>query len=300
MNPKITNLKEIATLRRYTVSEGREKGLDVIDCDNGKLRFLVNVTRAFDIMQLYHEGQNVSYLSKNAFSPREHTFANRFEGGMLYTCGFDAVGGRKGYIPHGSFHLNLAEVITSRCDEDGIYLEAEVRQTGIFKENLVLRRRISTALGSDTLTVEDTLTNEGYTPAEYAILYHVNVGYPMLDSGARLRCNVNSVTPRTEYASGFTDKAFEIEEPIAGRPEMCYYLDIKDGEISLENPENRKTFNLKYSKETLPNFLEWKAMTSGDYALGLEPATTKLDDNLSFNVIEAGEKINFKLEMRVF
>ena len=63
MNGKINNLAQVASLRRYTITDGRAKGLDIIDCDNGKLRFLLNVTKALDIMQLYHEGTNISFLS---------------------------------------------------------------------------------------------------------------------------------------------------------------------------------------------------------------------------------------------
>ena len=42
MNGKISNYQQIASLRRYTLEGGKEKGIDVIDCDNGKLRFLLN------------------------------------------------------------------------------------------------------------------------------------------------------------------------------------------------------------------------------------------------------------------
>lgn len=50
MDGKISNFQQIASLRRYTITNGRESGLDVIDCDNGKLRFLLNVGKACDIM----------------------------------------------------------------------------------------------------------------------------------------------------------------------------------------------------------------------------------------------------------
>ena len=87
MNGKISNFQQVASVRRYTYTEGVGKDLDVIDCDNGKLRFLINVSKACDIMQIYHEGQNVSFVSKNGFTKREIPFLNRFEGGMLYTLG---------------------------------------------------------------------------------------------------------------------------------------------------------------------------------------------------------------------
>lgn len=299
MKKELSNLKQIATLRRYTVSEGVEKGLDVIDCDNGKIRFLINVTKALDIMQLYHEGQNMSFISKNGFSPLEHEFGNRFEGGMLYTCGFDAVGGREGFTTHGRHHNNPAEIVVAKCDEEEIVVEGIVRDTAIFGENLVLRRCISAKVGESTITVEDTLTNEGFTPAEYAVLYHINVGFPMLDEGCEVKGGIKAITPRTPYAEECIDEALRITPPEAGREEMCYYLDL-DGEVSLENKKINKTFKVTYSKETLPEFLEWKAMTSGDYALGLEPSTTRLDENLSFKTLKAGESKKFKIEMKVY
>ena len=44
MDGRISNFCQVASLRRYTLTEGVEKGIDVIDCDNGKLRFLINVS----------------------------------------------------------------------------------------------------------------------------------------------------------------------------------------------------------------------------------------------------------------
>ena len=299
MNPKVSSFKQIATLRRYTVSDGSEKGLDVIDCDNGKLRFLLNVTKALDIMQLYHEGQNMSFISKNGFSPREHEFLNRFEGGMLYTCGLDAVGGREGYTTHGSHHNIRAEITTTTCDENGVCVEGIIRHTAIFGENLVMKRRIFSAIGEGSLTVEDTLINEGFTSAEYALLYHINIGYPMLDEGGEIKGNIKSITPRTPYAKECIDEALKITAPAVAREEMCYYLDVADGCIALENSRINKTFKVTYSKESLPEFLEWKAETSGDFALGLEPATTRLDENLSFKTLKSGEKKSFKIKIEV-
>ena len=60
MDVKISNFQQIASIRKYTLTEGREKGLDVLDCDNGKIRFLLNVSKACDIMQLYHEGHTTT------------------------------------------------------------------------------------------------------------------------------------------------------------------------------------------------------------------------------------------------
>ena len=117
MDTRISNLAQIASVRRYTITEGREAGLSVIDCDNGKIRFLVNASKACDIMQLYHEGQNMSFISKNGFVKRELPFDNRFEGGMLYTCGLDNIGAHEGFELHGKLHCTPAEILRAEVDE---------------------------------------------------------------------------------------------------------------------------------------------------------------------------------------
>ena len=200
MDGRISNFQQVASIRRYTLTEGRGKGLDVLDCDNGKIRFLLNVSKACDIMQLYHEGQNMSFVSKNGFTKREIPFLRRFEGGMLYTCGLDSVGGREGYELHGTLHNIPAEIIRAECNESGIVVEAIIHDTALFGQNLVMKRRVFTEIASDSVSVEDTLFNEGYKAEEYCLLYHINVGYPMLDNGAKVVADVESYTPRTAWA----------------------------------------------------------------------------------------------------
>ena len=299
MNGKISNFGQIASLRRYTVTEGRGKGLDVIDCDNGKIRFLLNASKACDIMQLYHEGQNVSFLSKNAFTARETEFLSRFEGGMLYTCGLESVGGREGFPLHGTFHNIPAEIVTAKCDEEGILVEAIIRDTALFGKNLCLKRKITSLIGSEKVCLEDTLINEGYKTEEYCILYHVNVGYPLLDKGAKIQTQAEEILPRTAWAKENEATMYEMSDSIDGFEETCYFLKLKTGKVSLVNEKVAKKFTLAYSKDSLPCFIEWKSMASGDYALGLEPATTELDDRFAYKHIKAQEKILFKLDFSV-
>lgn len=183
MNGKISNFAQVASVRRYTITEGQERGLDVLDCNNGKIRFLLNVCKACDIMQLYHEGKNVSFISKNGFTNRETDFMNRFEGGMLYTCGLDSLGCRTGYEMHGTFHNLPAQIVSAKCDEQGIEVQAIIRDTALFGKNLVMKRRIFSAIGSDYITLEDTLVNEGCLICE--IQQNSNLTYRVYDYGRK-------------------------------------------------------------------------------------------------------------------
>ncbi len=299
MDGRISNLAQIASLRRYRLTEGREKGLEVIDCDNGTLRFLLNVSKACDMMQLYHKGQNLTFVSKNGFQARELPFAKRFEGGMLYTCGLDSVGEREGFEEHGSVHGIPAEILRAEVSEEGIFVEAVIRDTEVCGKNLVLRRSIFTALGSSKVSVVDRLTNEGYREEPYCLLYHVNLGYPLMDDGAEIVSDSEILLPRTPWAEQNLSTACSITSPEPGREETCYYLSPSSHRVSLVNGKLGKAFTVSYSGDTLPHFLAWKSLASGDYAVGLEPATTKLDHLFEYSTIPAGETLEFRLELSV-
>lgn len=300
MDERISNFGQVATLRRYTVTEGREKGLDVIDCDNGTLRFLLNVNKACDIMQLFHKGQNMTFVSKNGFTQRETPFGNRFEGGMLYTCGLDSVGDRDGFEPHGTLHNTPAQITRAECTESGIVVEAVIRDTEMGGKNLVLKRKITAAIGESSVTVEDKLVNEAYSDAEYCLLYHVNLGYPMLDEGAKVIAEATKCEPRTPWAGENMDAVYDISAPTPRMEETCHFLTLKTAEASLVNEKIGKKFTVSYSGDTLPHFVEWKNMVSGDYALGLEPCTTELDEGrFHYNPIKAGETALFSVKLTV-
>lgn len=299
MDGRISNFMQIASVRRYEMSEGKERGLKVVDCDNGKIRFLLNESKALDIMQLWHEGQNMSFLSKNGFTAREIPFERRFEGGMLYTCGLDSVGAREGYELHGTFHNIPARVTRAECGEAGLLVEAEIADAALFGKNLVMKRKIFSEIGSERVTVEDILENRGYGKENYCLLYHINVGYPMLDSCARLEDRVNRVKPRTAWAEKNIRTRAEMSVPEAGMEEMCYFLGFSEPRISLVNEKIGKKFTLEWSGDTLPHFVQWKSMASGDYALGLEPCTTELDGNFRYDRLASGESKKFTLAFRV-
>lgn len=299
MKGQISNFAQVASVRRLTISDGVAQDLKIIDCDNGKMRFILNESKALDIMQLYHEGQNVSYVSQNGFKKGGEKFASRFEGGMLYTCGIDSYGDREGFEKHGSFHLQPAEVIRAECDENGIVIEAYIYTTSISKINLKMHRKITCAIGSETLTVEDTLINQGYGELNYCLLYHVNVGYPLLDEGAKIVGDVKEAVPRTELAKERIKDREVMGAPIPFDDETCYFLKMAKPEIAVENKKLGKKFTLSYSGETLPCFVQWKDLCSGCYVTGLEPCTSVLDEGFEYKKIKAGEKVHFRLDMTV-
>ena len=99
----------------------------------------------------------------------------------------------------------------------------------------------------------------------------------MLDAGAKLLAEVEKAAPRNDWARQNEESMLGMTLPEDNSDECCYFLKLKRPEVSLINSKLNTRFTLTYSGETLPHFVEWKSMVSGDYALGLEPCTTELD-----------------------
>ena len=121
----------------------------------------------------------------------------------------------------------------------------------------------------------------------------------MLDEGAKLSAELLSSEPRTPWAKENADTMLEMSAPSPRMEECCYFWHLRTPRVTLYNPKNKKRFSLTYSGDTLPEFVEWKSMASGDYALGLEPSTTKLDDGFIYRTIESGESIRFYVKLTV-
>lgn len=299
MNGKVSNPAQLAYIRRYTLTEGREAGLKIIEVNNGVLRFLLNESKALDISQLWHNGVNISFLSKNGLTSREIPFVRRFEGGMLYTCGLDSVGGREGFELHGTLHNMPAKVIATVCNEEEISVTAEIEDTELFGKNLLLRRTVKTSLGADNVWVEDTLVNRGYRDEEYCLLYHVNLGYPMLDERVTIKADEERITPRTAWAKERINDRNTFTAEVPNEEERCYFIRHKTPCITVTNEKIGKIFTLSYSQETLPCFVQWCSSASGDYALGLEPSTTFLDKEFKTLIIKKEKEVKFKINLKI-
>lgn|GEM_PF-4301991 len=56
----------------------------------------------------------------------------------------------------------------------------------MFTEVMTLHRRIEIERHSPTIRIRDTVINDGFQAVPHRLLYHVNLGYPLLDEAARL------------------------------------------------------------------------------------------------------------------
>ena len=300
MNGKISNMAQISYVRRYLLTDGKEAGVKVVELNNGIIRLMLNESKALDLMQLWHEGCNISFVTKNGFSTDSGNFLSRFEGGMIYTCGLDSVGGREGFELHGSLHNHPAKIVRAECDKEGnITVVGVIEVTALFGAKLILTRTVHLAASSSEVEISDSLYNGAFTAQDYCLLYHINVGYPMLDEGVKVKIDAEKIEGRNAVAKSRLASRDVMSGDIPCDEESCYFIKTAAPVAEVINEKLGKVFRLEYSKDTLPCFVQWNSFASGDYALGLEPATTELDDRFKYTSLGAGKSVEFKLKLSV-
>lgn len=326
---KTGNLSQVTSLKEYTFNSGRAKGVDAIDVNAGHLQFTVLKSRCLDIGQASFLGYPFGYLSKSGLRApayfREKKgigYLDSFYGGLLTTCGLNNIGndcvvdGRE-YGVHGEMANIPAEMVSVKefWEEDELFFEISgiVRHSRFYAEDLVLKRKISTSLGSKKIVIEDTIENRDYTRIPIMLLYHVNLGFPFLDSQSELIFpSLKKSWARTPSAEKGLTSFDKFIEPVDGIEEECFYheYDLPDklATICLFNPqlgENGLGVYLTYNIEQLPVFVEWKMMRSREYVCGFAPATNfvsgrqaALEKN-EIAYIEPLEEKHFKIEIGI-
>jgi len=295
MNPKIGNPSQVCSAERVQVTDGRGNGARQIYVSNGKLNFVLSESNALDVLRLWHEGVNVGFVSKNGLYTAPAGFLSNFPAGMLYTCGLDAIGGIEGHPIHGRLHSIPAEVKELKADETGVRVVAEIRDTALFGQNLVMTRTIETKAGSDELKVTDVLKNCAFRDENYCLLYHVNVGYPFVDEGAKILGRFVESKPRTPWAAKHAKTMLTVEAPVDNMEETCYFHRTADGVLSLVNRKLGKKFTVTSS---FKKFVQWKSRASGDYVIGLEPCSSWLDGDFRYSVLKAGKSVTSTLVLK--
>src|SRR5262249_34906916 len=108
------------------------------------------------------------------------------------------------------------------ADAQTLAVTGEVEEGGLFYPNLRLSTSVTSALGSNALTIVDSIANRSAKPVEIEVLYHLNNGPPILETGGRVRMPVSEVTPMPKGgAEGIADWNV-CAGPVAGFAEEVY------------------------------------------------------------------------------
>lgn len=284
--PRIGSLDQVARVDRFVEDDGPARGARRFRVVNGGgLDFDIHPDRGLDIGAASINGVPLAWLSStgitrpDAYEPEGRGWLRTFGGGLVTTCGLDSFGppadDEDGVVGmHGRIGSIPARVTEVTVTPELITIAGEVRQASVFHENLVMRRRITSVVGSSAFTIEDIITNEGAEASPHMVLYHVNLGWPLLDAGAVIDIPAASVTPRDPDAVSGFDTRGEIGEPQLGFREQVYvHVAGPERVARVTNAARGLTFTLTHS-ESLPALFQWKMTATKHFVLGLEPANT--------------------------
>ena len=268
---------------------GKGDGMRLLQVRNAAgLQFAVAADRCADIYRLNFKGDNMGYFSPNGYvAPAYYDdqgagFLKSFTAGFLTTCGLSTAGSGSEdegeQLPlHGTIGNTPCEHIYWTEDDDNIYIHAQISEEQIFRSKLHLTRVIRCSKWENTFTITDTVENRGDASAPVMLLYHMNVGYPLLSEKAVVDIPSTAVVPRDDHAAKDLDTWRKMLPPTPGFQEQCYFHTFAEaGKASIYNPDINKGLTISFDKDVLDHFTQWKMMGYRDYVLGLEPSNCAL------------------------
>lgn len=328
---RMGQISQLAGAKRYEFIDGKAKGIEAVDFKTGTgFCFTVLPGRGMDIAWADYKGIPISYISKTGivapayFDSGGMNWLRNFFAGLLTTCGLSNVGGPcededsilglQKYGLHGRISNMGADNVCVKEEWHGndfvMTVSGRLRESMLHCENLTLKREITTIMGQNCLTIHDIVENEGFSEKPLMILYHINIGYPVLDEDSRLICNSINV----KYADDLARKNIGIynvmQSPVSGTKENVYFHDVKTERNGLTymgiiNDKLEVGVYIKFNKNELCKLTQWKMLSEVEYVLGLEPANCHPVNRVEqgkrgdLEYIKPGEKREFEIEIGV-
>jgi hypothetical protein len=323
----VGHLDQVAGIKLLEGADSVERGARILQVWTGSgLSFSVLADRGLDISTCQYKGCSLTWRSPVGDAhPAYYDAAGAawlwtFQGGMLVTCGLDNFGPAthdegEDVGQHGRASSIPARAVNYRTVwQDDAYLleiEGEMRQTRVYGENLVLRRRIATALGSNKICIDDTVTNEGFSPHPHMLLYDINMGFPLLSESSRLKFDVEKTFPWDERSQNEIGEWNIFQPPAANYIERDFtHIPRMDANgwahVELHNPTLKLALRISFDATYLPYLAQWKMMREGLYVLAMQPMNThvwggraEVRKQGALPYLQAGESRSYALEIEV-
>jgi hypothetical protein len=294
------------SVRKRTLRGGRRDGVDLIEVDNGDLSFTILPTRGMGLWRGQYRGLTLGWQAplQGPVHPKYVELADR--GGIGWLAGFDewlvrcglGFNGPPGEDTHVDKHghthrqpvtlhgrianlpAHYVEVRVGLDEPHELSVIGHVEEASLFGGRLNLISTVTTVPGSNRLVIHDVIENRGGQPAEMQLLYHCNLGPPLLGAGSRVILPVREMSPLTPRAAEGMDTYDSYAGPVAGFAEQVYGYDPLADDAGrtlamLYNQSADRAVVLRYQRSELPCFTVWKntAALADGYVTGLEPAT---------------------------
>ncbi len=285
------------SIRKRTLRGGARDGVDIIEVDNGALRFDILPTRGMGLWRGAYRGMALGWQAPIVGPVHPKLVDQTARGGLGWLNGFDEWLCRCGLASAGppgddngvplTLHGRIAntpahrvEVAIERKPPYAISVFGQVDEGGLFAPRLRLTTTYTTHPGSNKLTIHDVVENRSGRPVEMQLLYHCNNGPPLLGEGSRILFPIRELTPLTAWAADGVKTWDTLAGPVAGFAEQVYACVPAAGAAGktlalLCDPGGERGLVVRWDVWQLPYFTLWKntAAIEDGYVAGLEPAT---------------------------
>ncbi len=287
MNHYIGHDSQLYGIEEHRLVGGKGDGMRLYEIHNGKgLDITVSPDRNGDITRLRYKGINMSYMSPCGYVSSAYydsigsNWLSSFTAGFLTTCGLNGVG--TPCVDEGEEVPLHGSIANTPCDsayyveENGaLKVKTVTKDETIFGRKFRLEREISILTASNEFTISDKIMNTGDRVEPFEVLYHMNMGYPLLDEDSIVVIPSQEVVARDEHAQEDIVNWMNMEKPTRNYQERCYYhkFNQNDGdttEVSIYQPKLDTKLTISFDANVLDGFVEWKMMGIRDYVLGLE------------------------------
>lgn len=340
---RVGSVDQIFGVELVTQENGTSRGNRVLIFRTGSgLTFDVQVDRAMDLGHMTYLGVPIGWDSPAGMrSPWLHEFnaedgfswARSFSG-LMNSCGLDHIhapetesGEHFNHPPRSnithSLHSRIGYTpalltgygLRSEGTKQFIFATGEIRQAAVFGENFVLERKIEVEVGTSKVVYTDNVRNLSYNTVPHAYLWHINLGWPLLDAGARVVSPILdtrwSLRPSTAGEKGALDQI---------APQHPTTQQVYDHHIQLEldgtaraamvndnfvHPAGAKGLALEvaYDGRAMPALFQWQFFQAGNYVVALEPSTTHAGNRADWKergelkMLAHGEAASYRLEL---
>lgn len=288
MNKYIGHPSQLGGIEEVILAQGKGKGMNLLQIRNTRdLNLTLVCDRCMDMSRLSYKGVNLGWFSPAGYvapglydDAKGRGFLQNFTAGFLTTCGLTAVGiscedDGENTSMHGLVSSIPCEHYHYYETEDEIVVEAIIKEASLFYYHTELRRTYRISKTKNQIILSDTATNIGNKTAPSMILYHINLGYPLLSEHLQVMIPEYSSKPTLDsFLDDYPDRK-RMEKPTPGYTEKCYLYDVKDeggtAKVGVYNPDCGVGLTMTYQKADLPFLTQWKMMGEYEYVLGLEP-----------------------------
>lgn len=324
---RVGHISQVGGVQLYSFEEGPARGVRALEFRSGTgLMFKVAIERGMDVGYAEFRGESLAWIPPTKLAgPWYFEGQDAFGwlrtalGGFNNTCGMLHIGNpEEADISHYNFparpvdrygvHDRAALIpgqlvsFGERWEGDECIMEAvgEVIQAQTYGENLRLTRHYTCKLGESRFFMHDKIENAGFLRTFHMYLYHMNAGFPIVDEGSELIAPFEPHGPPDVLFGNVSDPESEFRffiQPTMNWIQQTYQhhmLPEPDGSVpvAIVNPRlnggQGRGLYVVYNRMQMPNYIEWRMMGEGQYAVGIEPCTNGFGRE---QVAQAGELI---------